>query len=92
MLTVLLSHSVISAALSPQEQCATLGDIAQRASQLRLDGKDVKEALDTLQQANSSGLPEDKVAGAVRVSYMAKMSPDDMRRYYISQCEKDSLR
>lgn len=32
------------------------------------------------------------VNGAVRISYMAKMNPDSMRNYYISQCEKDILR
>lgn len=88
-LTVLLSQPVIAAEMSPEERCSKLGDIAKQASQMRLDGKDVNEALDTLQNADNSDLPEDKVNGAVRVSYMAKMDPDSMRDYYIGQCNKD---
>jgi hypothetical protein len=52
----------------------------------------MNEALDTIQNADNAGLPDEMVNGAVRVSYMAKMKPDSMRDYYISQCEKDILR
>jgi hypothetical protein len=45
-----------------------------------------------LQKADNAGIADDKVSGAVRVSYMAKMKPDDMRNYYISECNKDILR
>lgn len=89
VLAVILSQPAIAVAMSPEEKCSKLGDIAKQASQMRLDGKDVSEALDTMHKADNSGLPDDRVNGAVRVSYMAKMNPDSMRSYYISQCEKD---
>ena len=89
ILTVLLSQPVIAAEMSPEQRCSKLGDIAKQASQMRLDGKDVNEALETVQNADTSGLPADKVSGAVRVSYMAKMDPDSMRNFYIGQCKKD---
>jgi hypothetical protein len=92
LLAALLSQQAIAAELSPQEQCSKLGDIAQQASQMRLDGKDMNAAMETLQKADNAGIADDKVSGAVRVSYMAKMKPDDMRNYYISECNKDILR
>lgn len=92
ILTALLSQPIIAAEMSPQERCSKLGDIAKQASQMRLDGKDVNDALDTIHKADNASLPVDKVNGAVRVSYMAKMNPDSMRDYYIKQCEKDIQR
>jgi hypothetical protein len=88
----ILSQQAIAAEMSPEERCSKLGDIAKQASQMRLDGKDMTEALEILQKADKAGLPEDMVNGAVRISYMAKMKPDGMRNYYISECEKDILR
>jgi hypothetical protein len=90
--TAILSPPVIAAEIWPEERCSKLGDITKQASQMRLDGKDMNEALDTMQKADNADLPGDMVNGAVRVSYMAKMKPDSMRNYYISQCEKDILR
>ncbi len=92
IVTAILSQPAISAEMSPEEKCSKLGDIAKQASQMRLDGKDLDEALDTIQKADNAGLPDDMVNGAVRISYLAKMNPDSMRTYYISQCEKDILR
>jgi hypothetical protein len=92
ILTAILSQPVIAEEMSAEERCSKLGDIAKQASQMRLDGKDMNEALDTMQKADNAGLPDDMVNGAVRVSYMAKMNPNSMRNYYISQCEKDILR
>ncbi len=89
ILTVLLSHPAIAAEISPEERCSKLGDIAKQASQMRLDGMDMNKAIETLQEADTTGLPEDKVSDAVRISYMAKMKPDSMRDYYVSQCKKD---
>jgi hypothetical protein len=92
IVTALLSQPAIAVEMSPEERCSKLGDIAKQASQMRLDGKEMNEALATMQKADNADLPGDMVNGAVRVSYMAKMKPDSMRNYYISQCEKDILR
>jgi hypothetical protein len=92
IVTAVLSQQAIAVDMSPEERCSMLGDIAKQASQMRLDGKEMNEAVDTLQKADKAGLPEKMVSGAVRISYMAKMKPDGMRNYYISECEKDILR
>ncbi len=92
IITAILSQPAIAAEMSPEERCSKLGDIAKQASQMRLDGIDMNEALDTMQKADNADLPDDMVNGAVRISYLAKMNPDSMRNYYISQCEKDILR
>ena len=91
-LTALLSTQAIAADMTPEEKCSKLGDIAKQASQMRLDGKDMNKAIETLQKADNKGLSADRVSGAVRISYMAKMKPDSMRDYYISECKKDILR
>ena len=91
-LTALLSTQAIAAEMTAEERCSALGDIAKQASQMRLDGKDVNKAMETLQKADKMGLSEDRINGAVRISYMAKMKPDSMRDYYISECKKDILR
>lgn len=91
-LTTLLSTQAIAAEMTPEEQCSKLGDIAKQASQMRLDGTDMNKAVETIQKADNTGLSEKRVKGAVHISYMAKMKPDSMRDYYISQCKKDILR
>ena len=91
-LTALLSTQAIAAELTPEEKCSKLGDIAKQASQMRLDGTDINKATETIQKADNTGLSEDKVSGAVRISYMAKMKPESMRDYYISECKKNILR
>ena len=85
LLTALLSTHAIAAEMTAEEQCSKLGDIAKQASQMRLDGKDMNKAMETLQKADNSGLSADRVKGAVRISYMAKMKPDSMRNYYINE-------
>ena len=92
IVTAILSQPVIAAEMSPEEKCSKLGDIMKQASQMRLDGKDMNEALATIEKADNAGLPDDMVNGAVRVSYAAKMDPISMRNYYISQCRKDIIR
>lgn len=92
LLVALLAQQAIAAPLSPQEQCAELGDIAKQASQMRLDGEDMSAAMAVLQEADNAGIADDQISGAVRVSYMAKMKPDAMRDYYISECNKDIIR
>ena len=92
LLTVLFSQQAVAADMTPEERCSVLGDIAKQASQMRLDGKDMNKAIETLQKADNTGLSADRVSGAVRISYMTKMKPDSMRDYYISECKKDILR
>ena len=90
--TAIVSQPVIAAEMSPEDMCSKLGDIAKQASQMRLDGKDKNEALAAIEKADNAGLPDDRVSGAVLVSYAAKMAPDSMRDYYISQCKQDIIR
>ena len=92
LLTVLFSQQALAADMTTEERCTAQGDIAKQASQMRLDGKDMNKAMETLRKADKTGLSEDKINGAVRLSYMAKMKPDSMRKYFISECKKDILR
>lgn len=92
LLATLLSQQAMAAAMSPQQRCSKLGDIAKQASQMRLDGEDMAAVMESLQQADNAGITDDEIGAAVRVSYMAKMKPDDMRDYYISECSKDIIR
>ena len=91
-LTALLSTHAFAAEMTPEEKCSKLGDMAKQASQMRLDGKDMNKAVKALQKADNTGLSEDEISGAVQISYMAKMKPASMRKYYISECKKDILR
>lgn len=89
------SQAALGEELSPAETCKQRGDIAMQASKLRLAGVDKQTAMETLvnaENAKQSGIAENQVKGAVHVSYMAKMQPEKMRDYFISECNKDILR
>lgn len=88
-------QQTVAAELSAEEQCSRLGKVAEQASQLRLTGVEMDKALKTVKQNykfDGSDADEYRVNGAVRISYMAKMKPDKMREYYVSQCLKDVLK
>ena len=81
--------------MSQEEQCTKLGDVAEQASRSRLEGLNMDKAIDAALSSNETDkldISEKRVSAAVRISYMAKMEPESMRNYYISQCKKDILR
>ena len=95
LFTFLLIQHVNSQELSPGEICTQRGAIAEQASKMRIDGvkrEDATEILVRQENAKESGVSKNLVTGAVNVSYMARMKPEKMRDYYISQCKKDFIR
>ncbi|MEA1890516.1 MAG: hypothetical protein U9N50_12155 [Pseudomonadota bacterium] len=95
LFAVLLSQQSAAGELSQEEQCTKLGEVAEQASRSRLEGLNMNRAIDAAlidHDAEKLGISEKRVMAAVRISYMAKMKPESMREYYISQCKKDILR
>lgn len=76
-------------------RCEKEGEIAQRASELRIAGNDKESAIQVLLNSNQESadpLTEQNVRGLVTVSYMAKMKPAKMRDYAVDQCQKNELK
>ncbi|MCU7835362.1 MAG: hypothetical protein KZQ83_08915 [gamma proteobacterium symbiont of Taylorina sp.] len=95
LFTILLTQNVLGEELSPEEKCTQRGAIAEQASKMRVAGVKKETTIETLvkkEKAKQSGVTEKLVKGAVNISYMARMKPEKMRDYYISQCKKDIIR
>ena len=81
--------------ITPEERCEKLGDVAEKAANLRISGADKEAATNTLAEIYDrpgSGVTTKNIKGMVMVSYMAKMKPDQMRNYAITECKKDILK
>ena len=92
--TIFLSFSV-SSETTPEERCEERGELAHKASSLRIQGIDKDAAIGTLTEEYDrldTSITALNVRGWVTVSYMAKMKPDQMRNYAIAECKKDILK
>jgi len=59
---------------------------------LTIAGDDKETAIDTLTKEyarSGTSITAQNIRGLVTVSYMAKMKPEKMRDYAITQCKKD---
>jgi hypothetical protein len=81
--------------ITPEERCINWGEVAKKATKMRLSGADKDTTTNTLIEMfvhPNSGVTANNVRGWVMVSYMAKMQPEKMRDYTINQCKKDILK
>jgi hypothetical protein len=86
---------VLAASNDSDALCQSQGEVAHKASELRLAGKDKESAEQALlrwNQESDNPLTGQNVRGLVMVSYMAKMKPAKMREYAIDQCRKNQLK
>ena len=93
--SILFFSSLVLADLTPEERCEEQGDVAEKASNLRISGDDKETAISTLTKEydhSGTSITALNVRGLVTVSYMAKMKPEKMRDYAIAQCKKDILK
>ena len=93
-LTVCFIHSA-HAELTPEQRCDKQGEVAAQAAKLRISGTDKDTAMKTLNRIYDrpgTGVTADNVRGMVTVAYMAKMKPEQMKKYAIDQCRKDILK
>ena len=93
-LAIFISFSVI-ADMAPEERCEKQGDVAEQASSMRISGVDKETAIESLNKIYDhpdTGVTANRIAGLVTVSYMAKMTPENMRKYAIDQCKNDILK
>lgn len=92
---LLFSCSALSADMTDEERCLTLGEVAEKASIMRISGEDKNTATSKLikmYDKSDSGLSTDNIRGMVTLSYMARMKPIKMRDFAIDQCKKDIIR
>ena len=85
----------VFADMAPEVQCEKQGDVAEQASDMRISGVDKETAIESLNKIYDqpgTGVTANNIRGLVTVSYMAKMTPENMRKYAIDQCEKDILK
>ena len=95
LLSALFISFPLSADITPEERCEKQGDVAEKASSLRISGVDKETATQTLTETYDrpgSGVTGQNIEAMVTVSYMAKMKPDQMRNYVIAECKKDILK
>jgi len=93
-LAICVSFSVF-ADMAPEDRCEKQGDVAEQASNLRISGVDKETAIESLNKIYDhpdTGVTANNIRGLVTVSYMAKMTPENMRKYVIDQCKKDILK
>lgn len=93
-LSIFFSFPVF-ADMAAEERCEKQGDVAEQASNMRISGIDKETAIDALNKEYDSpetGITENNIRGLVTVSYMAKMTPENMRNYAIDQCKKNGLK
>ncbi|MCW8933938.1 MAG: hypothetical protein OQK98_04360 [Gammaproteobacteria bacterium] len=92
---VLFSFPAFSADMTDEERCLKLGEVAEKASNMRISGADKDTATSTLikmYDQPGSGVTTSNVRGMVMISYMARMEPKKMRDYAIAECKKDILK
>ena len=93
--SILLFSSLVLASMTPEERCEEQGDVAEKSSHLRLSGVDKETAISTLAKEydhSETSISDSNVRGLVTVAYLAKMKPEQMRDYAITQCKKDILK
>ena len=89
---LLLSFPAFSADMTAEERCQKLGEVAEKASSMRISGEDKDATTSALLKTYDhpeSGLTTDKIRGMVMVSYMARMEPEKMQDFAIAECRKD---
>ena len=94
ILAIFISFPVF-ADTATEEQCEIRGDVAEQASDMRISGVDKEAAIESLNKIYDhpdTGVTANNIRGLVTVSYMAKMTPENMRNYAIDQCKKDILK
>jgi hypothetical protein len=92
---LLVSCPAFSAEMTAEERCLKLGEVAEKATNMRISGEDKDTATSTLikmYDQPGSGLTTNKIRGMVMLSYMAKMEPKKMRDYAVAQCKKDIIK
>ena len=92
LVSILFLSSPVLAGMTPEERCEEQGDVAEKASNLRIAGDDKETAISTLTKEydhSGTSITAQNIRGLVTVSYMAKMKPAKMRDYAIAQCRKD---
>ena len=92
LFSILFLSSPVLAGMTPEERCEEQGDVAEKASTLRISGDDKETAISTLTKEydhSGTSITAQNIRGLVTVSYMAKMKPAKMRDYAIAQCRKD---
>jgi hypothetical protein len=92
---LLFSYPAYAADISQEERCVKQGEVAEKATNMRISGVDKDTATKTLIEMYDqpgSGVTPNMVRGMVMVSYMAKMEPKKMRDYATAECKKDILK
>ena len=92
---LLFSYPAFSADMTDEERCLKLGEVAEKATDMRISGADKDTATKTLIKMYNrlgSGVTTNNVRGMVMVSYVAKMEPKKMRDYAVAECKKDILK
>lgn len=95
LVSIILFSSPALADMTPEERCEEQGEVAQKASNLRIAGVDKNTAIGTLAKEydhTGTSITALNIRGLVTVSYMAKMKPVKMRDYAIVQCKKNILK
>lgn len=88
------SYTAFSADMTDEERCLKLGEVAEKATSMRISGVDKDTATSNLikmYDRPGSSVTTSNIRGMVMLSYMAKMGPKQMRDYAVSQCKKDIL-
>lgn len=94
LLLLSFAYPAFSADSTDEERCLKLGEVAEKATIMRISGVDKDTAtrdLIKMYDKPGSGVTTNNVHGMVMLSYMAKMEPKKMREYAVAQCKKDIL-
>ncbi len=89
---LLFSYPAFAADMSPEERCVKQGEVAEKATNMRISGVDKDTATNTLIEMYDqpgSGVTPNMVRLVVMESYIAKMEPKKMRDYAYASCKKD---
>lgn len=92
---LLFSYPALSADMTDEERCLKRGEVAEKATNMRISGVDKDTATKNLikmYDRPGSGVTTNNVRGMVMISYMAKMEPKKMRDYVVAECKKDILK
>ncbi|MEH6452070.1 MAG: hypothetical protein V7782_03410 [Psychromonas sp.] len=80
--------------ITQEEFCEKQGEVSQEASKMRIAGSDRDKTISALLEKYDhpgSGVTAHNIDGLVRVAYVAKLEPETMRDYVISECKKDII-
>ena len=95
LVSIMLFSNPVLADMTSEEHCKEQGDVAEKASNLRISGVDKNTAIDSLTKKydrSETSITALNIRGLVTVSYMAKMKPGKMRDYAVIQCKKNILK